>query len=165
MRYARRKRAKASDAPVGPVHLSVGGGEGTHATRLRRAASKRLVVEEPSSSSDEEEEDSNAEYDGAEEEIEEEEEVEEAPLIREQPPINPLNRPLFEWTLPEVWEHRQVSPYIRSTGRVPDERFKNTLQFNVYHQLMVVKKTKFAAQKQVDVQYLQENSHLYPGSL
>src|SRR4051812_22190344 len=87
-RYVRRKRAKASDSLVGHVQPSEGGSKGTHATRVRCAASKRPVVEEPRSSSDDDVEDSNDEYDEEEEELEEDE----APVIREQPPINPLNR-------------------------------------------------------------------------
>ena len=56
-----------------------------------------------------------------------------------------------------------MTPYLHSTGRVLDDRFKVVFQYNVYHQLLATKKTKFASQKKVDVQFLQENAHLYPG--
>lgn len=119
------------------------------------------MIEDSSSPSDDEEDDPNAEYASGSEE----EEEDESPLIPEQPedPVNSLNHPLSKWSKTQVWEHRQVSPYLRSTGRVPDDRFKTVFQYNVYHQLMAIKKTRFAPFKQVDVGHLQENAHLYPG--
>ena len=54
----------------------------------------------------------------------------------------------------EVWAERSITPYVRATGEVADPCFKDMFQYNIYHQLLATKKTKFAPHKQIDVGHL-----------
>ena len=44
-----------------------------------------------------------------------------------------------------------------------DPRFKNDYQRRVYYEIMMIKQKKFAIHKQIDVEHLKDNAHIYPG--
>ena len=58
---------------------------------------------------------------------------------------------------------RQAHPYSAATDLGVDPRFKNEFQQRVYHELLMTKAKKFAPHKQVNVECLWDNDHLYPG--
>lgn len=70
--------------------------------------------------------------------------------------------PLYQWTKPEYWTFRQENPYVAATGQGIDPRFKNEYQHRVYYELLMTKGKKFAPHKQVNVEHLRDNSHIYP---
>ena len=44
-----------------------------------------------------------------------------------------------------------------------DPRFRNLYQLRIFNELMKTKVKKFAPHKQINVEHLRDNSHIYPG--
>ena len=140
------------------------------AIRTRRSVSKKLVIKASDDSEDEYDSQDDAHYDqDAEGEAEfvdddEEEEGDESPEEHVLPGgRNVKNLPLSQWTKPELWARRQDFPYVPETSIGIDPRFKNDFQHRVFSELIMTKKTKFAPHKQINVESLRDNAHIYPG--
>ena len=73
------------------------------------------------------------------------------------------NIPVNEWTGPEYWAFHQQDPYVAATKLGMDPRFCNLYQNRVFHELLMAKQKKFAPHKQINVDHLRDNAHIYPG--
>ena len=172
--FFRRKRAKAGDDDIlqpagqGQEEGSRGGG------RPRRLATARAPVETDSSY---EESDSEGAYQPAAHEtaeasqetgfVEEDEDDEEESSSPGERPLpggrNVANIPVNEWTQPEYWAFREQDPYVAATELGADPRFRNVFQARIFNELMMAKSKKFAPHKQINVEHLRDNAHIYPG--
>src|SRR4051812_10631561 len=72
------------------------------------------------------------------------------------------NIPVNEWTQPEYWAFRQQDPYVAATELGADPRFRNIYKHRIFTELLMAKSKKFAPHKQINVEHLRDNAHIYP---